>query len=98
MRISVEEFFAILKNGMTLRSTNPLCGEVYVSESKGKRYLVMHWPEDNRIDIDKLGDFKPVVRKPVRIPLERFETFAKRLFNDAEFFMEISDPDREEVT
>lgn len=96
MRVSINEFFALLKNGLSLRSNGPLCGAVYVKEIKGERFLVMHWPEDQTYDLDALGDFKPVVRKPEKIRLDKFERFAKRLFFNAEFFVEVVDPDKDE--
>lgn len=97
MNVSVREFFALLKNGLTLRSSGPLCGEVCVKKIKGKRYLYMSWPEDEKPVANALGDFKQVVRKPEKMRLEKFERFATRLFHSTEFFVQIIDPDSGEV-
>jgi len=97
MHVSIDEFFALLKNGLSLRSNGPLCGDVCIKTIKGKRFLYMCWPEDKKYDKDALGKVRALVRKPEKIRLEKFERFAKRMFHGIDFFVQIVDPDTEQA-
>lgn len=95
MQVTIKEFFALLKSGLTLRSNGPLCGDVCVKKIRGKLYLCMSWPEDAEYDRDALGEYKALIRKPEKIPLKKFERFATRMFYDAQFSVQIADPNPE---
>lgn len=91
MKLRMHEFFGLLRKGLRLRGSNTHCGDVFIEKKKGKRFLVMRWPEDDRVELDEYGDFIPPVKPELRVPFDKFEDFACRMFAGAEFFMELSD-------
>lgn len=98
MRLSIQEFFALLHHGMSLRGRNGYCGVVRVEKRKGKTFLKMHWPDPDpqQTHIDEYGDFIPPPKQPVeRIPLDKFEYFAKRLFDGIVFDIDVEPPKKE---
>lgn len=87
MRISINEFFNLLKKGLSLRGSNPRCGRIQIETHRGKKWLVMRWPEDSREEVDEYGDFVPAPTHVEKISLEKFEYFAARIFHGVEVFM-----------
>lgn len=95
MRLSIGEFFYLLREKLRLTGRTAACGEVYlkIKKRKGKEpleLLAMRWPEKEEGGTDAYGEPIDPVDTEITVPLKKFEFFATRLFYDVEFEMDLS--------